>query len=691
MSTTAQPTTKTAAATDSANPSTAPSSSGGTFQSASLYVGDLHPEITEGTLFEMFNRVGPVASIRVCRDAVTRRSLGYGYVNFHDVQDAERALDTMQFTEIKGKACRIMWSQRDPALRKSGVGNVFIKNLAKTVDNKHMFDIFSMFGNILSCKVVVDDTGASKGYGYVHFETAEAATEAVSKLNGGQIEDMEVSVTPFVRVQDRDGQDDWTNLYVKQFPVTYEEKDLTEIFGAYGTLASVFIKKDEAGKSTGTGFVNFENHEDASAALEALHEKSYDVPEAVADGEATTFSLFVSKGQKKAERTREIKSKVDALQQEKIAKFNGKNLFVKNLDDSIDDTFLKETFAPYGTITSAKVVRDEAISGNPSKGFGFVCYTTTDEATRAVGELNGKLIRSKPIVVTLHQRKEQRRAQLAAQYAPRGMRYQQGMPGGGMYGMPGPYGPGPQNGFGGPQQRGPGGQNFGGFQGGFPGPRGNMGGPRGPGGYGNNFMPPANYGGQPNMMQGPGQFRGPMGGGRNMPMRGGQQGGRGPGGPMQGGRGPGGPMGGPRPMGMQQGGMPMGRGGGAPRGYAQSGGPMGGAPMGGGRPGGMMMGGNPQMMNNAPQQMGAPQDNEAFDHEALASAPPNQQKNMIGEKLFPLICKRNQLMAPKITGMLLEMDNAELVNLIETPDALDEKIDEALTVLEKAQKNEPAE
>ena len=158
------------------------------FQSASLYVGDLNNDVVEAVLYELFNKVGPVASIRVCRDTVTRRSLGYAYVNFHNVQDAERALDTMNFTDIKSRPCRIMWSQRDPSLRKSGVGNIFVKNLAPSVDNRDLFDTFSEFGNILSGKIVTDENGVSKGYGYIHFETAESAQAAIEKLNGMTIE-----------------------------------------------------------------------------------------------------------------------------------------------------------------------------------------------------------------------------------------------------------------------------------------------------------------------------------------------------------------------------------------------------------------------------------------------------------------------------------------------------------------------
>jgi len=376
--------------------------------SASLYVGDLHPDVTETQLFEVFKDIGPVVSIRVCRDAVTRRSLGYAYVNFHSLQDAERALDLLNYKEFKGKPCRIMWSQRDPSLRKSGAGNIFIKNLDKTIDNKMLFDTFSSFGNILSCKVAQDENGFSKGYGFVHYEKEEEADLAIKKVNEKLLNGKKCFVGKFIpskqRVSDREPK--WTNIYVKNLVKTIDEPKLKELFAVFGEITSIFLASGDNGISKGFGFINYKEHDAARKAVEEMNGKEL-------DGE----QLYVGKAQKKSERDKELKSMFEKLKRERMSKYQGVNLYVKNLDDSIDDTKLREEFQHCGTITSAKVMRDE--SATQSKGFGFVCFATPDEATKAVTEMNGKMIVNKPIYVALAQRKEQRRAQLEAQHAQR--------------------------------------------------------------------------------------------------------------------------------------------------------------------------------------------------------------------------------------------------------------------------------
>ena len=106
------------------------------FANTSLYVGDLDNSVTEAMLFEKFSTCGTVSLVKICRDKVTRQSLGYAYVNYFQPADAVRALDSLNFELLANKPMRLMWSQRDPALRKSGVGNIFIKNLDDMIDNK---------------------------------------------------------------------------------------------------------------------------------------------------------------------------------------------------------------------------------------------------------------------------------------------------------------------------------------------------------------------------------------------------------------------------------------------------------------------------------------------------------------------------------------------------------------------------
>uniref|UniRef100_A0ACD6AHE5 Uncharacterized protein n=1 Tax=Avena sativa TaxID=4498 RepID=A0ACD6AHE5_AVESA len=295
---------------------------------ASLYVGDLDRVVAEGQLFMLFSQVAPVASLRVCRD-IAGRSLGYGYVNFHSREDAKRALETLNFVLVNGKSIRVMFSNRDPMLRNNGKANVFIKNLESDIDNKALNDIFSGFGTILSCKVATNLSGHSKGYGFVQFEDEKSAKDAINGLNGKLSNGKILFVGLFIRRQDRQHicvMRKFTNVYIKNFPTEFTEDDLHQEFAPFGDITSAIVMKDADGKSKCFGFVNYEKPEYATEAIRIINGKM-----------VKGTILYVARAQKKAERQAELKAKFERERTEKLKKFEGLNLYIKNLDDSIND------------------------------------------------------------------------------------------------------------------------------------------------------------------------------------------------------------------------------------------------------------------------------------------------------------------------------------------------------------------
>lgn len=372
---------------------------------SALYVGDLPVDITEQELTDLFALHGPVRSVRIPVDVVTRRPRGYAYVNFEKAEDAAVAMDALNYSKFKGKEIRIMWSQRDPSLRRSGAGNVFVKGLAKTITSRQLHDTFSEIGEILSCKVKTNPvTGESLGYGFVHFETQKAADEAVRRIDGLLLLEMKLSVQPFVPAKQRQGvADRFTNCYVKNFEETVTRDQLILEFSKFGPIRSAVVVTEADGRSRCFGFVDFETHEAAVAAIEGLNDKAL-------PGGAK--KLFVGRAMKKIERMTELKKRSEEHRMSVATKSRGLNMYVKNLDDSVDHDKLREFFSDCGTITSAKVMMMEEGGVSRSKGFGFVCFSNLEEARRALLKDGSTALCSKPIKVRYAMPKEERRRQL---------------------------------------------------------------------------------------------------------------------------------------------------------------------------------------------------------------------------------------------------------------------------------------
>ncbi|EMD35479.1 hypothetical protein CERSUDRAFT_116224 [Gelatoporia subvermispora B] len=236
---------------------------------------------------------------------------------------------------------------------------------------------------------------------------------------------------------------------VKQLPLGYTDFQLYDLFRPFGALASV---RTQAPFGRDTAVVEFWREDDARDAEEALHCAEVGGQNIVVQvyqprrlGAATmsdfspnaapfvpTGSVFPYPTQYSPPRTSPFHHAQRPAafvhgpgQQVQLAPLHGPgsnshsglidpcNLFIKNIDTSIDSNGLFSHFRAYGQIVSARVMRNE---NGESRGFGFVSYQTPDQAAAAMHAMNGMLLGNKQLVVRLHEPKQLRQEKLAARF-----------------------------------------------------------------------------------------------------------------------------------------------------------------------------------------------------------------------------------------------------------------------------------
>ncbi|GLE01087.1 hypothetical protein PINS_up009900 [Pythium insidiosum] len=154
-------------------------------QDATVYVGNLDDRVTEELLWELMVQAGSVINVHMPTDKITTRHQNYGFVEFRTEECADYAVKILNMIQLFGKVIRVKKASQDRKSLDIGA-NLFIGNLDHEVDEKLLYDTFSAFGGIIETpKIMRDpDTKASRGFGFISYDSFEAADLAIECMHG---------------------------------------------------------------------------------------------------------------------------------------------------------------------------------------------------------------------------------------------------------------------------------------------------------------------------------------------------------------------------------------------------------------------------------------------------------------------------------------------------------------------------
>eukprot|EP00917_Polyrhabdina_sp_WS-2016_P006364 GHVP01014116.1.p1 GENE.GHVP01014116.1~~GHVP01014116.1.p1 ORF type:complete len:395 (-),score=81.06 GHVP01014116.1:1068-2252(-) len=153
-------------------------------QEATIYVGNLDAKVDEEILWELFVQCGPLRNVHIPRDKVLRQHSNYGFVEFVLESDADYAMKIMSMIKLFHKSIKCNKASQDKRIMEIGA-NLFVGNLDTEVDERLLYDTFSAFGGVINSKIMRDpDSAEPRGFGFVSFDSFEAADACLASMSG---------------------------------------------------------------------------------------------------------------------------------------------------------------------------------------------------------------------------------------------------------------------------------------------------------------------------------------------------------------------------------------------------------------------------------------------------------------------------------------------------------------------------
>ncbi|CBX93990.1 hypothetical protein IAQ61_003863 [Plenodomus lingam] len=328
-----------------------------------LFVRGLAPTVTTEDLTNHFSESYPIKNALVVLDKETRESKGYGFVTFADVEDAQRAKEELNNSELKGKKIKVdvaearqregeekrpkagdrAKAERAQQIKDAQTPKLIIRNLPWTVKTpEDLQKLFRSFGKVNFVNLPKKPNGELRGFGFVSLRGRKNAENAIRELNGKEIDDRPIAVDWAV---DRDT---WQTLQKSE-----QEGEETQS----GTEKEDKEMEDAESSNTSDGDDNDDSEAEADDSEdEDMDDSNTDYEDISEDDEDGGFDLDEENDKPKREEY---------------------TIFIRNLPFTVDDERLKEHFQQFGGVRFARVVIDRETER--PKGTGFVSFFTEED------------------------------------------------------------------------------------------------------------------------------------------------------------------------------------------------------------------------------------------------------------------------------------------------------------------------